>query len=137
MEQVEIKKRKSNKSSLYAKEHRVAFLFVLLPVIGFILFSLIPLVYSAYAAFTDWNGLGQMNFVGLENFRKLFNDEYFYKTMYNTVFLMLGIPIGLILSFMLASALSRGIKGTTIFRTIYYIPVISSLAAISILWQWA
>ena len=47
------------------------------------------------------------------------------------------IPIGLILSFMLASALSRGIKGTTIFRTIYYIPVISSLAAISILWQWA
>lgn len=78
-----------------------------------------------------------MNFVGLENFRKLFNDEYFYKTMYNTVFLMLGIPIGLILSFMLASALSRGIKGTTIFRTIYYIPVISSLAAISILWQWA
>ncbi|EAG2958095.1 sugar ABC transporter permease, partial [Listeria monocytogenes] len=112
MEQVEIKKTK-NKNSLYAKEHKVAFLFVLLPVLGFILFSLIPLGYSVYAAFTDWNGLGQMNFIGLENFQKLFRDEYFYKTMFNTVFLMLGIPIGLILSFMLASALSRGIKGTT------------------------
>ena len=79
MEQVEIKKRKSNKSSLYAKEHRVAFLFVLLPVIGFILFSLIPLVYSAYAAFTDWNGLGQMNFVGLENFRNYLMTNIFIK----------------------------------------------------------
>lgn len=138
MEQLkEIPVKKKNSSKLYAHEHRVAFLFVLLPVVGFILFSAIPLVYSVYAAFTDWNGLGQMNFIGLENFQKLFKDEYFYKTLYNTIYLMLGIPVGLILSFLLASALSRGIKGTTIFRTIYYIPVISSLAAISILWQWA
>ncbi len=125
------------KSNLYAHEHRVAFMFVILPVIGFLVFSLLPFLYSIYASLTDWNGLGRMNFIGLENFQKLIHDPYFYKTMWNTVFLMLGIPIGLILSFALASALSRGIKGTTIFRTIYYIPVISSLAAISILWQWA
>lgn len=138
MEQAKtVSAKKKRTSKLYVHEHRVAFLFVLLPVIGFVLFSAIPLLYSTYAAFTDWNGLGQMNFVGLDNFRKLFKDEYFYKTMFNTVYLMLGIPIGLLLSFLLASALSRGIKGTTIFRTIYYIPVISSLAAISILWQWA
>lgn len=130
-------KKRMKKSKLYAQEHKVALLFVILPVLGFILFSLVPLVYSIYAAFTNWNGLGQMDFVGLRNFEKLFHDQYFYKTIYNTLFLMLGIPLGLILSFLLASALSRGIKGTTIFRTIYYIPVISSLAAISILWQWA
>lgn len=127
----------NKKSNLYAHEHRVAFMFVILPVIGFLVFSLLPFLYSIYASLTDWNGLGRMNFIGLENFQKLIHDPYFYKTMWNTVFLMLGIPIGLILSFALASALSRGIKGTTIFRTIYYIPVISSLAAISILWQWA
>ncbi|NLM67057.1 MAG: sugar ABC transporter permease [Enterococcus sp.] len=127
-----------NKSSkLYKSEHRVAFLFILLPLIGFILFSLIPLIFSIYASFTDWNGLGQMNFIGIANYKKMFRDDYFYKTLYNTAYLMLGIPIGLMLSFLLASALSRKIKGTTIFRTIYYIPVISSLAAISILWQWA
>ncbi|MBM7708900.1 carbohydrate ABC transporter permease [Enterococcus lemanii] len=78
-----------------------------------------------------------MNFIGIANYKKMFRDDYFYKTLYNTAYLMLGIPIGLMLSFLLASALSRKIKGTTIFRTIYYIPVISSLAAISILWQWA
>lgn len=136
LEQTQVKKQ-AKKSNLYAQEHKIALLFVILPIIGFILFSLIPLVYSVYAAFTNWNGLGQMDFVGLRNFEKLFHDQYFYKTIYNTIFLMLGIPLGLILSFMLASALSRGIKGTTIFRTVYYIPVISSLAAISILWQWA
>lgn len=125
------------RSNLYAHEHRVAFMFVILPVIGFLVFSLLPFLYSIYASLTDWNGLGRMNFIGIENFQKLVHDPYFYKTMWNTLFLMLGIPIGLILSFALASALSRGIKGTTIFRTIYYIPVISSLAAISILWQWA
>lgn len=125
------------KSSLYAHEHRVAFMFVILPVIGFLVFSLLPFLYSVYASLTDWNGLGRMNFIGLENFQKLVRDPYFYQTMGNTIFLMIGIPIGLLVSFALASALSRGIKGTTIFRTVYYIPVISSLAAISILWQWA
>lgn len=125
------------KNNLYAHEHRVAFMFVILPVIGFLVFSLLPFLYSVYASLTDWNGLGRMNFIGLENFQKLVRDPYFYQTMGNTIFLMIGIPIGLLLSFALASALSRGIKGTTIFRTVYYIPVISSLAAISILWQWA
>lgn len=125
------------KSNLYAHEHRVAFMFVILPVIGFLVFSLLPFLYSVYASLTDWNGLGRMNFIGLENFQKLVRDPYFYQTMGNTIFLMIGIPIGLLVSFALASALSRGIKGTTIFRTVYYIPVISSLAAISILWQWA
>lgn len=125
------------KAKLHKKEEQIAFVFILLPLIGFILFALLPLLYSIYASFTDWNGLGQMSFIGLENFKALFNDPYFYKSMYNTLYLMLGIPIGLILSFLLAAALSRKIKGTTLFRTIYYVPVISSLAAISILWQWA
>ncbi|WPC09632.1 sugar ABC transporter permease [Globicatella sp. PHS-GS-PNBC-21-1553] len=131
---MEIKNRKGN---LHSKEYKVAFLFVLAPTIGFVLFSLIPLIYSVYASFTDWNGLGRMNFIGLDNFVQMFNDPYFFQTLYNTFYLMIGIPIGLLLSFALASALSRGIKGTSIFRTIYYIPVISSLAAVSILWQWA
>lgn len=128
---------KARKSSLYKAEHRVAFLFIVIPIVGFIIFALIPSLISLYASFTDWNGISQMNFIGLENYKKLFQDEYFWKTLGNTFYLMLGIPIGLALSFLLASALSRQIKGRTIFRVIYYIPVISSLAAISILWQWA
>lgn len=50
---------------------------------------------------------------------------------------MIGIPIGLVLSLLLALAMNRKMRGTTFFRTVYYIPVISSLAAIAIMWQWA
>ena len=131
------KPKKQKSSALYKQEHRVAFLFVLAPVIGFLLFSVYPFAYSIYASFTDWNGLNRMNFIGLDNFVKLFQDPYFYQTLYNTVFYMIGIPIGLGLALLLAIALNRGLRGTTFFRTVYYIPVISSLAAISIMWAWA
>lgn len=126
-----------SKSNLYRKEKYYGFLFILAPVLGLILFTLYPVLYSFYGSFTDWDGLGQMSFIGLDNYIDIFQDEQFYKAMYNTLFLMIGIPIGLILALLLALGLNRGIFGTTTFRVIYYIPVISSLAAISILWQWA
>lgn len=129
--------KKVKKSNLYKSEHQAAFLFILIPIIGFVLFSMIPFFISLYASFTDWNGIGQMNFIGMKNYQNLIKDKYFWQTLSNTFYLMLGIPIGLMISFLLASALSRKIVGKTIFRVIYYIPVVSSLAAISILWQWA
>lgn len=125
------------KSNLYRKEKLYGYLFILPPILGLLIFTLFPFVYSFYGSFTDWDGLGQMNFVGFDNFRDLFTDELFYKSMYNTIFLMLGIPIGLVLALLLALGLNRGIPGTTTFRVIYYIPVISSLAAVSIMWNWA
>lgn len=128
---------KAKKSKLYRKENMYGYLFAAPPIIGFLLFAMVPVAYSTYAAFTDWDGLSQMNFIGLENFKTLLHDEYFHKAMFNTIFLMLGIPIGIFLSLLLAMGLNRGIWGTGVFRVIYYIPVISSIAAIAILWQWA
>lgn len=128
---------RTKESALYKTEHRVAFLMIAAPVLGYLIFSLYPLLYSVFAGFTNWNGIGQMQWVGTHNFQLVFKDPYFWKTLWNTIFMMIGIPIGLLLSFALASAMSRGLRGTTVFRTIYYIPVISSLAAIAIMWQWA
>ncbi|GMA35990.1 carbohydrate ABC transporter permease [Demequina litorisediminis] len=107
------------------------------PVIGWLAFLLFPLAFSVYASLTNWNGLGNMTFIGFDNYVMLVQDPYFWKALGNTVFYMIGIPIGLALSLGLALALSRRIPGRTFFRTVYYIPVISSLAAIAILWQWA
>src|SRR5690606_34773938 len=87
--------------------------------------------------FTDWDGLGQMDFIGLSNFKDLFTDELFHKASFNTIYMMIGIPIGIVLALLIALGLNRGIPGTTTFRVIYYVPVISSLAAISIMWSWA
>ncbi|CAM4371620.1 carbohydrate ABC transporter permease [Paenibacillus tarimensis] len=125
------------KSNLYRKEKYYGYLFILPPVLGFLIFALFPALYSLYGSFTDWDGLGRMDFMGLGNYQELLADEQFHKALFNTFYLMLGIPVGLVLALMLALALNRGKFGTTTFRVIYYIPVISSLAAISILWQWA
>jgi multiple sugar transport system permease protein len=128
------------KSTLHRKEYAAAALFVAPPVIGFLLFTIFPFLFSVYVSLTSWNGLGSisnMRFVGLENFSAMVGDPYFWKSLYNTFFLMIGIPIGLVLSLLLAMALNRKMAGTTFFRTVYYVPVISSLAAVAILWQWA
>lgn len=122
---------------LHRSEHRWALAFVAAPIIGFLLFTLYPIGFAVYASLTSWNGLGPMTFVGLDNYVTLFGDEYFRISLYNTFFYMIGIPIGLALSLLLALALNRKIPGRTAFRTIYYVPVISSLAAIAIVWQFA
>lgn len=127
----------TRKSKLHKREHRVALAFVAIPIVGFLIFTLYPLGYSIYASMTNWNGLGVMSWVGLDNYTKMFGDPYFRKALFNTFFLMIGIPIGLTISLLLALALNRKMRGTTFFRTVYYLPVISSIAAIAILWQWA
>ncbi len=124
-------------SNLYRKEKIYGFLFILAPLLGLIIFTLYPMLYSIYGSLTDWDGLGQMSFIGFSNFTDLFSDELFHKAVFNTLFMMLGIPIGITLALLLALGLNRGARGTTTFRVIYYVPVISSLAAVSIMWNWA
>ncbi|CAH1205962.1 Lactose transport system permease protein LacF [Paenibacillus auburnensis] len=125
------------KSNLYRKEKIYGFLFILPPLLGLLIFTLYPMIYSIYGSFTDWDGLGGMSFIGLSNFKDLWTDELFHKALFNTLFMMLGIPIGIVLALLLALGLNRGVPGTTAFRVIYYVPVISSLAAVSIMWNWA
>jgi len=124
-------------SRLHRREHLVAAAFIAIPVIGFLIFTAYPLLFSFYASFTQWNGLSAPVFNGLDNYTEMFADPYSWKAMGNTLFMLIGIPIGLVLSLLLALALNRKMRGTTFFRTIYYVPVISSLAAVAILWQWA
>lgn len=125
------------KSTLYRRENRVTAAFIALPLIGFLTFAIGPFFYSIYASFTNWNMLSEPTWIGLENYAQAFADPYFRRTLFNTFFYMLGIPIGLALSLILALAMNRKMPGQTFFRSIYYVPVVSSLAAVSILWQWA
>jgi multiple sugar transport system permease protein len=77
-----------------------------------------------------------VRFVGLANYREILVTERFWKAVYNTFFLMLGTPIGIACALMLALALNRRTIGSKLFRVIYYLPSVSSVVAISILWTW-
>ena len=125
-----------SKSDYYARERRAGYLFVLAPVLQFFLFAFIPLAVSLYAGFTDWTSIGTPYFIGISNYKEMFSDTNFWKSIGNTIFMMIGIPIGLVIALGLALAMNRRVYGAKTFRVIYYIPVISSIAAVSILWRW-
>lgn len=120
------------------KEHCWGLAFVAPPFIGFCIFMAFPIVFAFVASLTKWTGMNSMldNFVGLRNYIKLFTDEKFWSVLLNTIIYMIGIPCGMILGIIIAMGMNRKIKGIKVLRTMYYIPVISSLVAVAILWMW-
>lgn len=118
------------------KELAWLYLFVAPPVLGFLLFGLAPIVFSIYISFQKWDMLTDPQWVGFGNYSELLNDGKVFQSMYNTIYLMLGIPIGMLLSLLLAILMNRKFKGISFMRTLYYLPVISPVIAISLLWQW-
>lgn len=117
-------------------------------IIGFLLFTAIPVVCSLALSFYAWDIITwPPRFVGLRNFIQLIgwhcdggrwaaNDPLFWKFTYNTLFLMLGIPVSMFGSLVLAWVLNQRLKGLMSFRTIFFLPTISSGVAIALLWTW-
>ncbi len=136
---MEVTKSKSKGLSAMAKrEERWAWLFILPPFVGFCIFMAYPIVFAVTASFSRWTGLNSLlgNMAGLRNYHDILTDTKFWKSMLNTIIYMIGIPIGMILSILISMGINRLKKLGRIFTTLYYIPVVSSLVAVSILWAW-
>jgi len=118
------------------KEYLWAYLFISTPILGFMLFAFIPLSYSVYVSFTDYSGYKPPVYSGTDNYVKLFQDELFWKTLFNTFYSALSIPIGMVISLGLATALNQKIHGIRFFRTLFFLPTISSVIALTLLWKW-
>lgn len=134
-----IKKRMKQGSSLLAASP-----FLLPSLIGLMIFSLMPLIISGLISLTDWNGLDQLmkpgffeeHFIGLENFRTILTTPEFWKTLGNTAeYIVLYIPFMLAASLLIAYLLSRPHKAIGVFRVVYYIPVLTSWVAASLIWK--
>ena len=131
-------KEKTKLSAMARKEERWAWLFIASPFIGFLLFMAYPIVFAVIASGSKWTGLNSLwgNMVGLGNYAKIIADKHFWQALLNTVIYMIGIPIGMILGMTIAMGLNRKIPGKRLLTTMYYVPVVSSLVAVSILWAW-
>src|SRR5260370_8976966 len=113
------------------------FAFILARFVGFALFGVGPLVASAVLSFFDYDLFTPPRWTGAGNYAHLFGgDPLFWTTLSNTLFFLLGIPVGLALSLALALALNQSLAGRALFRTIYYLPSVTSVVAISVLWGW-
>lgn len=105
--------------------------------IGFVLLTFGPMIYSLYLSFLDWDFLTKPDFVFFNNYVEIFTgDALFYKSLANTVIWAAFLPLGLVISILLAMLLNQQLKGIKIFRTIFYIPVIVPMVANSLLWLW-
>lgn len=102
-----------------------------------LIFTFIPVFFALYMSMTDWNILSDPNFIGFENYEKIFADPLAKETFFNTFyFTIVSVPINVCLTLSLAVLLNQKIKGITFFRTAYYLPVISASVAISLMFMW-
>lgn len=120
------------------REALAALLFLLPNILGFLVFMLGPLIASFLLSFTEWDLLSPMRLTWFGNYRNLLvKDPLFWKSIYNTFYYTLGsVPLGMTISLFIAVVLNRKIRGTIFFRTVYFLPVISSTVAIALLWRW-
>jgi len=116
----------------------VGYLFISPWIIGFFGLTAYPMIMSLYYSFTDYNVLRPPVWVGLENYKELFfEDDRFLVTLFNTAYYVaFSVPLGLVLGFLLALLLNQKVPGMTIFRTLYYLPVVTPAVATAVLWLW-
>ncbi|MCK4359017.1 MAG: sugar ABC transporter permease [Candidatus Cloacimonetes bacterium] len=119
-----------------SKKDFFPFLYILPAAIIVIFFRFIPILLSFILSFFKWTIKGPEKLIGLTNYIQLFNDPEFWQSLINTFYLVIFVvPITLILSLFFANLLNRTTKLSGLFRTTYFIPTVTSLVALSIVWK--
>lgn len=141
-------RKKKRPSKMERREHLIAFLFILPPVIGFLIFTAISMGATFIFGFQYyWSNREppESKFVGFDNYVTLFSNmltagtegNTFLKDIGNTLFLMLSVPASILLGLALAGLLRLGdIKGSKVFQILYYLPAVSSAVALNIVWRY-
>ncbi len=113
-----IKIKQEKRSEIYM------YLFILPGILGFLIFWLMPIVYTFVLSTFKTNGMNNI-FVGLENYAKLFAEKEYLKSIFNTLYMVvLGVPVNMLFALLLAMLLNSKIKALGLFRTVFYIPTI-------------
>jgi multiple sugar transport system permease protein len=122
-----------------AQREEIAFYLFAMPwLLGFLIFTLGPMLTSAYLGFTEFSIMSAPKWVGFANFSTMFfHDAIFWKSIYNTLFMVaLDLPIGLLAALSAAVLLNQKLRGVNIFRAIFYLPVLIPAVANMLLWVW-
>nr|WP_257148532.1 sugar ABC transporter permease [Bacillus sp. AFS073361] len=125
------KKKRLNKEAIYA------LLFIAPTFLGLLIFYMLPAVASFGLSFASWDGMTAPVFVGLENIRTLFVDPTFQRSIINTiVFTVVSVPLSVVIATLVSLMLNQKIKGMVIYRTLYFLPVVTMPVAVGMVWKW-
>lgn len=113
------------------------FFFLLPAFVVLLIFKVFPIIYAFRLSFYDWGIAGEKGFLGFGNYIMLLHDPFFWQSLINTLYyVVFAVPLSIVFSLIIASLLNRGIKAVGVFRTIYFLPVVTSIVAVSVVWKW-
>ncbi|MCX6080388.1 MAG: sugar ABC transporter permease [Chloroflexi bacterium] len=116
---------------------KIGMLFLLPWTIGFLAFTLYPMLASLVYSFSIYHPRQPLEFIGLQNYANLLHDDLFWKSLQNTLYMVaIGVPLTLLASFVCAVLLNLKVRGQSIYRVIFFLPSIVPTVASTILWLW-
>jgi len=120
------------------REHATALVFILPAFTVYLVFWIYPFIYVLYLSFHQWHlGLGRPNFVGFQQYVSLMANNDFQNALKNTfLYMIMTVPLFIVVALALAILVNRKIKGIGVFRVAYYLPVVTSLVAVGVIWTW-
>jgi ABC-type sugar transport system permease subunit len=118
------------------QRYTIPYLFIAIPILSLIVFLFIPMVVSLWWSLNDYTGLTAAKFVGLNNYIKLLTDDKIFSRGFlnTTLFVLIGMSIGPTLGLLTALMLNQKVRFRSLFRTAYYLPVMTSLVVVSTIW---
>lgn len=132
---MEGKATKKRPSAYLRSQRRTAWCFLLPNFIGFMVFIVYPVIKSFVISFFNWDGLTQKQFVGLGNYIRLFGDSTFQISFWNNIhFTLVTVPLSIIFGILIACLMNVKMRGIKFFRTVYFLPQVTSMIAIGIVW---
>ena len=124
-------------SKLANKQNFAGVLFILPSLLGTIVFIIIPIVCSFGLSFAKWDLLNPIQFVGLENYKVVLTEPVFVKIIINTFVYAISTSVfGVIIPLILACIINNKIKGADFFKTAYFLPFVTPMIVIGIIWEW-
>jgi multiple sugar transport system permease protein len=118
------------------KQNLIAYTFILPNLLGFAIFTLIPMIFSLVLAFMNWDGANPISWAELDNFKELFKDETFRISFFNTFSYVIGtVPLTMVASLGLALLLNQPLRGRNFFRATFFFPYVASLVAVAVVWN--
>lgn len=128
-------KAKKKSMSLKTRETVAGYLFLVPNILGFIGFSLVPVITAFGLSLTNWDGMQETKFIGLKNFIDLFKHESFRIALKNTfVYAITFVPLTLLVALAVAVLLNQKLKAVKVYRALFFMPYISSAVAVSYVW---
>lgn len=128
---------KPQKISKLMSDDKWAWVMLLPNIIGFLMFMLIPVVATFVLSFTKYDMLSTPKFIGLKNYIDMFHDPIVGQVTINTLlYTIMTVPVGMALSLLLAVALDQPIRGRRFYRAAFFLPSITSMVVVAIVWQW-